>query len=193
MHLSDLTRFVAGNRHLLEQLRDAMLAIEAVVDENRTAIYSSAIPIIGGASIGAHVRHILDFYSAFYLGLKKGKINYDDRTRNSNIENKLGSGLIQLHATVEQLEIVSNLSNRPVEIFASIDVNETVNYKMSCLSRELQTLHSHTTHHMAIIAIILKLNDIDVDCHFGKAPSTIQYENELSYQQASGDSSKLTN
>lgn len=193
MHLGDLTRFVAGNRHLLEQLRDAMFAIEAAVHENRMAIYSSAIPTIGGASIGAHVRHIFDFYSAFYFGLKKGKINYDDRARNSNIENKLDSGLLQLQVTIEQLETMSNLSNRPVEIFASIDVNETVNYKTSCLSRELQTLHSHTTHHMAIIAIILKLNDIDVGCHFGKAPSTIQYEHELSYQKVSGDSSKLAN
>ncbi len=189
MNLSDLTRFAVANQQLLKQLQDALLN----VSEINSLFYSSSVPIVGGASMGAHLRHILDFYSAFYLGAKKGKVNYDDRARNTQIENSLSAGLDQLEIAVEQLEEVAYLTNRSIEIFASIDVAESENYKTSCLARELQTLHSHTTHHMAIIAIILKLNDIDVSSDFGKAPSTIQYEYQLSSQTQNNTTLNMTN
>jgi len=151
----------------------------SAIDTQKHTIYSAAIPIVGGASIGAHLRHILDFYSSLYFGVKKGKINYDARQRNPKIESDLGSGLLQLSTNIEQLAELSRLDNIPVKIFSAIQLNEELHFEQSNLIRELQSVHSHTTHHMAIIAIILKLNNMQVDEDFGKAPSTIQYEQEL--------------
>jgi hypothetical protein len=173
--LNDLTSFLQNNQYLLRQIRQQLL----VLPEQSRDIYSAPIPIIGGASIGAHLRHILDFYTAFYFGAKKTHIDYDDRKRELLVEQQFESGLTLLSTVIEQLESMSGEVNRSVTINAAIEVSSDQAFGQSNMIRELQSLHSHTTHHMAIIAIVLKLNEIAVDDDFGKAPSTVQYERQL--------------
>jgi uncharacterized damage-inducible protein DinB len=43
------------------------------------------------------------------------------------------------------------------------------------LARELQVLTSHTIHHFAVIALIMRALGQDVDRDFGVAPSTLVY------------------
>ncbi len=173
--MTNLTTYLTSNQYLLKQIRDEL----ENKDYNLNTIYSAPIPIIGGASIGAHLRHILDFYGAFYYGIEKGHINYDKRQRNPDIESNVASGVAQITAVIEQLATLKHAANKDVEINASVEVDSTESYGRSNLIRELQSLHSHTTHHMAIIAIVFKLNNIKIDDDFGKAPSTIQYEHSL--------------
>jgi len=45
------------------------------------------------ASIGKHVRHIIDHYLCFFTGLEVGRINYDKRQRDIKIEMKTGARL----------------------------------------------------------------------------------------------------
>jgi uncharacterized damage-inducible protein DinB len=173
--LTNLTTFLASNQQLLTQIKTELNELGA----DGQSIYSSAMPIIGGASIGAHLRHILDFYTAFYFGAKNGRIDYDIRQRNSETENKLNCGIVQLSTTIEQLEGMLHSTNREVEVNSAVEIDSSSDFGPSNLLRELQTLHSHTTHHMAIIAIALKLNNVFIDDDFGKAPSTILYEHSL--------------
>ncbi len=173
--MTNLTTFLISNQQLLTQIKTELNKFGAAGQ----SIYSSAMPIIGGASIGAHLRHVLDFYTAFYFGAKSGRIDYDARQRNSETENKLSCGIVQLSTSIEQLEEMLHASNREVEVNAAVEVDSATCFGQSNLIRELQSLHSHTTHHMAIIAIVLKLNDIQVGDDFGKAPSTIQYEHSV--------------
>lgn len=184
--MTNLTSFLESNQHLLEQLRLQL----AVLSQNNNSIYSDAIPIIGGASIGAHLRHILDFYNAYYYGSSKGHIDYDDRQRNTKIENELAAGLEQILVVIEQLEEGHSLNNKTVTVNTAVETNRDKSIGESNLIRELQSLHSHTTHHMAIIAIVLKLNKINVDNDFGKAPSTIQYERSCQNSSNSSISNK---
>jgi hypothetical protein len=46
----------------------------------------------------------------------------------------------------------------------------------STISRELQALSSHTIHHFALIAVILRLHGIFLDPEFGVSPSTLRYQ-----------------
>ncbi|MFW5688937.1 MAG: hypothetical protein ACOC1U_05120, partial [Spirochaetota bacterium] len=46
----------------------------------------------------------------------------------------------------------------------------------STLERELAVLASHTVHHYAIIALLLRVQDVDVPASFGVAPSTLRHE-----------------
>lgn len=179
--MTNLNTYLTTNQHLLTQIKSELDKLDEL-GENGRLIYFSAIPIIGGASIGAHLRHILDFYNAFYFGAKNCKIDYDDRQRNPETENELNCGIAQLLVTKEQLQTMQNGTNQDVMVNAAIEVASIVNFAKSNLIRELQSLHSHTTHHMAIIAIVLKLNDISVDSDFGKAPSTIQYEHSEKFE-----------
>jgi len=150
-------------------------------------VYSQAMPIIDGASIGAHVRHILDFYSALFAGIEKRYVDYDDRGRDQKIERSLYDGLTAIEETSTLLSSLTDKANCELTINASVEVYAPANSQssQSNLFRELQSLHSHTTHHMAIIAIGLKLNKINVDTDFGKAPSTIEYEQRHRCEQVS--------
>jgi hypothetical protein len=48
--------------------------------------------------------------------------------------------------------------------------------------RELQFLVSHTVHHYAVIALILRARGLEPGPDFGVAPSTLKYEQETSLQ-----------
>lgn len=173
--LTHLELSIDSNKRLLKQIATQLTQLQNF-DES---IYSAEIPIIGGASIGAHLRHILDFYSVLYFGFKKGFVDYDNRDRNPIIEQQLGAGIEHLSIAQEFIETFRHAEVSQVMVSASVDVNSNKTYIESNLIRELQTLHSHTTHHMAIIAIVLKLNQVMVSGDFGKAPSTITYEKQM--------------
>ena len=199
--MTSLNEYLHSNQQLLTQLQKQLQSLldnfrkgdlfdsgesELFQKQNKEmAIYSATIPVIGGASTGAHLRHILDFYQSFYRGAKDGHIDYDNRQRNIKIEQRIDAGLDKIRDALEQLEQLKFSENRAVSVNTAVTVKEfqspdQPNSSSSNLIRELQFLHSHTTHHMAIIGIILQLNNIDVDENFGKAPSTIQYERQQS-------------
>jgi len=52
-------------------------------------------------------------------------------------------------------------------------------FSRSTIQRELQFLSSHTVHHFAIVAMILKIQGFETPDTFGVAPSTLKYENRL--------------
>ena len=51
-------------------------------------------------------------------------------------------------------------------------------WSTSSVERELQFLSSHTVHHYALIAVILRLNGVQPEEGFGVAPSTQRYWKE---------------
>jgi hypothetical protein len=51
-------------------------------------------------------------------------------------------------------------------------------FSPSTIGRELQFLASHTVHHFAIMAMILRLQDIHPPADFGIAPSTLRFMKE---------------
>src|SRR5206468_5488699 len=59
------------------------LALLAKIDEN---VYATAPPALSSYRVGAHARHILDFYQCFFKGLEGGRIDYDVRGRNRVVE-----------------------------------------------------------------------------------------------------------
>lgn len=132
----------------------------------------------GNSSIGAHVRHVLDRFNCFFAGLQTASIDYDNRKRDKSIENNLqaaSSALTAVGRKIEQLNLAE---------FASsiISVRESVYHQgpsieiASTVERELMGLITHSTHHLAIIAIIAKSFAYQMPDDFGKAPSTIVYE-----------------
>lgn len=132
----------------------------------------------GNSSIGAHMRHILDRFHCFFAGLQEGCIDYDDRKRDKSIEDNLQAASFALTSVARQVERL----DLPVFAENSIAVRESVYHQgpsisiASTVDRELMGLITHSTHHLAIIAIIAKSFGYPMDNDFGKAPSTIVYE-----------------
>src|ERR1044071_7819814 len=59
--------------------------------------YAQRIPLCYNASIGGHLRHIIEHYQAFLRGLEDGEIDYEKRTRDPLVESdpEYACGLIE--------------------------------------------------------------------------------------------------
>lgn len=163
-------KLVDDNILLLEQL--AQFVQEQVCD-----IYSVTNEQLQSGSIGAHVRHIIDHYLSI---LAPGDIvNYDKRERDANIEiNAIYAGDI-LAALCSEL---SNLTkSKAIKVVVSTSVAGSSSTVDSTYARELCFLHSHTTHHMAIIRLLAIHNNVVLPSYFGKAASTQKFEKNVQF------------
>lgn len=132
----------------------------------------------GGATIGAHVRHILDRFHCFFAGLPDAAIDYDARKRDKEIEQNLSAAAFAVSSVGRRIE---QLSAKPGDL-ELIAVKEAVLATSpsveiaSTLERELMGLITHSIHHLAIIVMIAKSFGYEFDADLGKAPSTIAFE-----------------
>ena len=128
--------------------------------------------------MGAHIRHILDRFLCFLAGLPEASIDYDARKRDKSIENNLDAATFALASVARRIESLDMLNT----LGTSISVRESVHHlgpsvaMPSTVGRELMGLVTHSIHHLAIIALIVKSYGYEIDSDFGKAPSTIRYE-----------------
>lgn len=163
-----IAHLVQDNSTLLTELKNLLSTLSS-------SQFSCASPHLQSGSVGAHVRHIFDHYDALFSDVSL--VNYDQRARSLEVETDLQA------ATAKLKQIVASLS--AIEQDRSIEVLNTTNKLRSpapCLSsvaRELNFLHSHTTHHMAIIRLLCLHLKLDVDANFGKAMSTQKFEQDV--------------
>ncbi len=159
---------LAGNREVLEQ---AASLLERLSD----AEYANGGAAAGTSPVGAHMRHVLDHYRALTDGLADGHIDYEARNRQAPLERdrtlaraevaRLLAALERVAAEPETREIMINLRS-------VADPDAGPDWSRSTPKRELQFLVSHTVHHFALIANLLKGMSIDPGENFGVAPST---------------------
>ena len=167
---TDLSSILTLNVALLTQGADLLERID-------DAQYLRSDPLSPGGGISLHMRHCLEFYACFLRGLPKGRIDYVRRERGGAIERSRVAGLREVRATIAALErlegaaIVPALAVRAEE--CADDVEE--DWTSSTAAREMQFLASHTTHHFAVVAILLRSAGIEPPAEFGVAPSTLRH------------------
>lgn len=160
-------------------LQQGILLMKALSDEMyRHNDYTSY-----GSGVGKHIRHILDHYLSLLKGLE-GKIDYDDRERDTRLEE---DRLYTIAKTQEIVEGLAALLSQPDKVNATALVNSNegehpagdIPWSLSTVKRELQYLLSHTVHHYALIALILRIQGFQTPKEFGVAPSTLKYQKSL--------------
>ncbi len=159
----------------IEFLRRGRELIQDLTDE----LYREAAPPLGKSGVGCHFRHCLDFYSCFAEGLPQGRIDYDLRNRDSEVEISRSNALKTIDSIIEVLESLGDAkAEQPLEV--SIDCPGQAAggpfWSRSTLLRELQMLSGHTVHHYALIAMLLRARGFDPGTAFGVAPSTLTFE-----------------
>jgi uncharacterized damage-inducible protein DinB len=165
--VSDVARLAHVCAELLAQTRDLVLKLD-------DAQY--AAPLDGvAASVGAHVRHCLDAFDRLIEGLEWGRVDYDRRARDPRTETESLAALERIERLRDELvERVAGEPDRSLRIRADEpDLAPEQGYVASTLARELRALASHTIHHAALIAVVLRLRGVAVPPHFGVAPSTL--------------------
>lgn len=159
--------------HLHEAIKKVFHQVSDVLDELSCEQYAHASKALFNASIGQHVRHIIELFIELEKGYVSGVVNYEKRERDSRIETN------RLFAK-EALWSVWNLLNKEdKELMLELDYSESSAETISVQSnyyRELIYNLEHTIHHMALIRIgVNDVAEIKVPDNFGVASSTIKH------------------
>jgi len=159
---------VVTNVRLLEQASD-------LLGRMPDAAYGVGTP--EAKPVGPHFRHILDHYSCFVAGRPQGRVDYDARTRDPDLESNRGRARQRiLELAADLASITAEELDTPVEIRLECGLgDETEQWSRSTLRRELQFLLSHTIHHFALIGLLLARHGVDPGEEFGVAPSTLKH------------------
>lgn len=130
------------------------------------------------SKVSDHIRHVVDHYLILIHaadGQRQACIDYDKRARDVSIAQNISVAKEILLQVIEQLNKFTELSSdHPLTVTYSTSLNEDSVKTPSSLGRELQFIHSHTIHHLALISMIARSHDIPLPKDLGIAPSTLK-------------------
>lgn len=138
--------------------------------------FRCSLDSLSGASIGQHVRHILEFYQCLFE--KEDVICYDDRKRDGRIETDRIFALQTIAQILTKLQSVS--ADRQLLLRGNYSARCDDNHNLSTsLYRELAYTLEHSIHHQALIKVgIMQLHaEHALSDNFGMAPATIRCRN----------------
>lgn len=144
-------------------------------------------------SIANHIRHICEHYTCLFSGISAWQsasentlhpallIDYDNRPRNSQAfanTTVAAHSIATLITQLRELAGFTTLCDAKVTVKSSTSTQTPAIAAPSTIIRELQFLHGHGIHHLAIIALLLKQIGIEMPRNFGTAASTLKYESQ---------------
>lgn len=161
--------------HLEQAIKNVFKQVSDVLDILSDKEYSNPSDILFKASIGQHVRHIIELFIELDKGYANGVVNYEKRKRDHRIET-------DKHFAASLLKDVLNAvdkENKALILESGFsDNSEKVILINTNYYRELAYNIEHTIHHMALIRVGIKeLPAVQPDENFGIAPATIKYRN----------------
>jgi len=138
--------------------------------------YSQPSKILFNASIGQHVRHIIELFLCLEKGYETGVVNYEKRKRDYQIETNKDFAIQLLKDIYHRLD----RPNADLVMEAEEYENSTgVVAIPSNYYREIAYNLEHTIHHMALIRVgINEVSAIELPQDFGVAFSTIKYRQQ---------------
>ena len=170
--MEEKARVISNCIALLEQAATLLTRID-------DHVYARKIEVSPRGSIGGHLRHCLDFYQSFLFGINRGRIDYNDRQRDTLAERNPRHALPGLEMTIAALRsISSNDQTTALMVRTETDGNSPPSWCSSSVMRELEFLQSHTVHHYSVIAMLLRVQRVEPLEEFGVAPSTLEYWRE---------------
>lgn len=128
------------------------------------------------ASIGQHVRHIIELFQCLDKGYESGVVNYEKRKRDHAIETDRKLAIRLLKEVYERLDKPDTNIVLEAEDYENSGVPVTIatNYY-----REVAYNLEHTIHHMALIRVGIKeVSTIVLPEEFGIAYSTIKHRQQ---------------
>ena len=158
---------------LQQSIQNVFVQISDSLEQLTCEQYCQPSKILFGATIGQHVRHIIELFICLQNGYDTGLVNYEKRKRDLSIEtdkNFAASLLKTIYLSLDK-------KNKDLVLEAGYDDNSseltsiTTNYY-----REIVYNLEHTVHHMALIRVgITEVSAWRVPESFGVASSTLKY------------------
>ncbi|HYG01252.1 MAG TPA: hypothetical protein VD927_02350 [Chryseosolibacter sp.] len=162
--------------HLTHACLQILGQLSAIINGITQQDFTRPSNVLGGSTIGQHVRHTLEFFICFREGYNSGIVNYDKRAHDKRIESDKATAaavLSQIEAFVGGLDQDKMLM---LEAGYQTGDDSVVTINTNAM-REIVYNIEHAVHHMAIIKIGLRdvAPYVEVPQGFGVATSTIRY------------------
>ena len=161
---------------LIQPIQNVFVQLKEALSQLSNAEYKQPSDILFNATVGQHIRHIIELFQSLEMGYETGIINYENRKRDMRIETEKDIAVQLLN------DIYKNLDRANIDL-----VLETEGYQNSgnCIViptnyyRELAYNLEHVIHHMALIRIgITEVSGIRLPENFGVAFSTLKYRQQ---------------
>ena len=157
---------------LIDQTYSVLAQAEFYLKRIDNKDYAKPIPILSNSFIGQHTRHFIEFYQCLVQQASSGKINYDDRKRDYQLENNQEFALAAIQSIKSEIGGFTFDLQLMLETCNSEEAPIPTNF-----ARELLYNIEHTIHHLALIkvGILSVCPDMELPKTFGFAPSTIKH------------------
>ncbi|HVU83277.1 MAG TPA: hypothetical protein VHC50_00460 [Puia sp.] len=155
--MSPILRLFSQLGELLEQLSDEQ--------------YCQPIALLSGATVGQHIRHIIECFQELEEGYSIDRVNYDLRKRDRRLETD--RDLVFLQMTFVESALAK--PDKSLKLHAAFDEGVEVTLS-STYYRELMHNLDHAIHHMAMIRVgLTAMPGIALPEDFGVAYSTLKF------------------
>lgn len=158
---------------LLKYIESNLLELKKLLNQLSTEEFTQQHKELSNATIGEHIRHIIELFTVLIDQYKTNCINYDQRVRNCEIQTHIPTALITIDYILQNI----NLPNKDLILEHGLDENKfciSTNYH-----RELLYNLEHSIHHQALIKVATqKYNHIQISNEFGVARSTLEYRKQ---------------
>lgn len=161
------------NTAVQDVLRQGCFLLDRVGDD----IYARPLGGTFAGSLGAHYRHVLDHFLCLIEGIRTGKVNYDQRRRDPELENSVGQARLVTGRLVDEFRSVSpDLLRRECIVTYSVGYGEgEAEAVTSNVAREIMFCVGHAIHHYAILRLLCAGAGVELPFEFGMAPSTLRH------------------
>lgn len=151
---------------IFNQLEDSLVQLSSQQ-------YCQKIDTLSGASIGQHVRHVVEMFVCLQDGYITGVVNYEKRKRDITIETSKETAIDVMH----KINATLLNENKSLVLEAVFDENaDALNKIPTNYFREIAYSLEHAIHHMALIKIgIREVSEIVLPDGYGVASSTLKY------------------
>lgn len=156
-------------QHVFVQLSESLRQLS---DEE----YRQPSSTLFNATIGQHIRHIIELFICLEQGYAEGTVNYEKRKRDYRIETDRDFAAALLKEIYTKLD----KPNIPM-ILEAEDYTDTMETEAIPTNyyRELAYNLEHTIHHMALVRVgVNEVSNVQLPEEFGVAYSTIKYRQQ---------------
>jgi len=159
--------------------KENLLQLKDLLTRISESVYTRTSEVLSGATIGQHVRHILECYLLLVSGSFTGVVSYDKRQRDERIENDPDFAISIVNKLLKGISTIREDERIELEADYSTDGNRE-NRLITSADRELAYCVEHSIHHQALIKA--GLTDFGkqhlIDDHFGVDYSTLRYRKD---------------
>eukprot|EP00980_Cylindrotheca_fusiformis_P027842 scaffold22560_cov135-Cylindrotheca_fusiformis.AAC.53 len=190
--MSTFKALTRANLAMLNQKADFIHLLHNKFGKEAAAeCYQQICPIVQ-ASVGQHIRHSMDHIELIVAAQqqqqqKQTELHYDLRKRGGSEERDIDVALKRIFNAMSLLQQQEQhqpiTDNREMQAFFMLSGDPTEFQLSTTLERELGFGVHHAIHHMAMVKIIavetLQIPMEELAPDFGRAPSTVVYDNSM--------------